>query len=158
MRRHSPRRQKRPECLPAVIRTPHAATLRSRSTWSEAVRQGIGDKIQLQQVILNLVVNAIEAMSGIGDGPRELCLSSQKVAEIPGKAGNELEANALTEPESEFVLIAVHAPPTHDVAFKSKSARSVSGSGFLMRVAGNAVKKSSKVGQTKACNKCPPRT
>jgi signal transduction histidine kinase len=68
----------------------------------------IGDKIQLQQVILNLVVNAIEAMSGIAAGPRELCLSSQKVAEIPGKAEKDaLEANALTEPESAFALIAV---------------------------------------------------
>ena len=38
-----------------------------------------GDKIQLQQVILNLVVNAIEAMSGVTEGSRELCVSSQKV-------------------------------------------------------------------------------
>ncbi len=29
-----------------------------------------GDRVQLQQVILNLLINAIEAMSGIGEGPR----------------------------------------------------------------------------------------
>ena len=32
----------------------------------------LGDRIQLQQVILNLIINAIEAMSGISEGPREL--------------------------------------------------------------------------------------
>src|SRR5262252_8178619 len=31
-----------------------------------------GDRIQLQQVLLNLIVNAVEAMSGVGDGAREL--------------------------------------------------------------------------------------
>ena len=31
-----------------------------------------GDRIQLQQVILNLIINAIEAMSGISERPREL--------------------------------------------------------------------------------------
>jgi len=68
----------------------------------------IGDKIQLQQVILNLVVNAIEAMSGVAEGPRELCVSSQADTEIPGEAGKDsVESNALTEPEAAFVLIAV---------------------------------------------------
>ena len=32
--------------------------------------------MQLQQVILNLIVNAIEAMSGVSDGPRDLVIST----------------------------------------------------------------------------------
>jgi PAS domain S-box-containing protein len=36
----------------------------------------LADRIQLQQVILNLMMNAIEAMSGAGEGPRELLVRS----------------------------------------------------------------------------------
>jgi C4-dicarboxylate-specific signal transduction histidine kinase len=36
------------------------------------------DRIQLQQVILNLVMNAIEAVSAVGDGPRDLLVSTAK--------------------------------------------------------------------------------
>jgi C4-dicarboxylate-specific signal transduction histidine kinase len=39
-----------------------------------------GDKVQLQQVILNLAVNAIEAMSGSSEGPRELRITSANAA------------------------------------------------------------------------------
>jgi PAS domain S-box-containing protein len=35
-----------------------------------------GDRVQLQQVILNLIVNAVEAMSAAGEGARELLISS----------------------------------------------------------------------------------
>jgi C4-dicarboxylate-specific signal transduction histidine kinase len=35
-----------------------------------------GDRIQLQQVILNLIINASEAMSGVGEGPREVLVGS----------------------------------------------------------------------------------
>jgi PAS domain S-box-containing protein len=38
-----------------------------------------GDRVQLQQVILNLIVNAIEAMSGVSEG-RELWISTEKNA------------------------------------------------------------------------------
>ena len=38
------------------------------------------DRIQLQQVLLNLVMNAIEAMSAAGAGPRALAVSSERAA------------------------------------------------------------------------------
>ena len=35
-----------------------------------------GDRVQLQQVILNLIINAVQAMSGISAGARELLIST----------------------------------------------------------------------------------
>jgi PAS domain S-box-containing protein len=39
-----------------------------------------GDRVQLQQVILNLILNAVEAMSGIDDGAREVRISTGREA------------------------------------------------------------------------------
>ena len=39
-----------------------------------------GDRVQLQQVILNLVINAVEAMSGVGKDSRRLLVSTGKDA------------------------------------------------------------------------------
>jgi PAS domain S-box-containing protein len=61
-------------------------------TCGEAVKNGVsaqtqfaeglpliqGDRIQLQQVILNLIINAIEAMSRVGEGSRRLLISTEK--------------------------------------------------------------------------------
>jgi PAS domain S-box-containing protein len=38
----------------------------------------IGDRVQLQQVMINLVINAFQAMSSTTDGPRELLIRSQR--------------------------------------------------------------------------------
>jgi PAS domain S-box-containing protein len=38
-----------------------------------------GDRVQMQQVILNLLINAIEAMSGMSEGPRELLISTRDI-------------------------------------------------------------------------------
>ena len=59
-------------------------------TRGEAVKNGVsvrthladglplihGDRVQLQQVNLNLIINAVEAMGGVRDGPRELLIST----------------------------------------------------------------------------------
>ena len=37
-----------------------------------------GDRVELQQVILNLILNAIEAMSETSEGPRELLITTEK--------------------------------------------------------------------------------
>ncbi len=37
-----------------------------------------GDRVQLQQVILNLIINAIEAMSGVGKGSRALLIATEQ--------------------------------------------------------------------------------
>jgi signal transduction histidine kinase len=36
------------------------------------------DRTGLQQVMLNLIINAVEAMSGVSEGPRDLLVSSGK--------------------------------------------------------------------------------
>jgi PAS domain S-box-containing protein len=67
-----------------------------------------GDRVQLQQVILNLIINAIQAMSVVEEGQRELWLGSERVAEIPGEPEREeLEDKAVGDAEWTHVLIAV---------------------------------------------------
>jgi PAS domain S-box-containing protein len=38
----------------------------------------IGDRVQLQQVLINLVINGVQAMADVGDGPRDLLIESHR--------------------------------------------------------------------------------
>jgi signal transduction histidine kinase len=68
----------------------------------------IGDKIQLQQVILNLVINGIEAMSRVDEGPRELCVVSRNLTQVRhGPDQKAIEENASRKPESSLLLVEV---------------------------------------------------
>jgi len=48
-----------------------------RTKFADALPPIAGDRVQLQQVVLNLVMNGIEAMSSINERPRELVISTQ---------------------------------------------------------------------------------
>jgi C4-dicarboxylate-specific signal transduction histidine kinase len=49
-----------------------------RTQFAEGLPLIHGDRVQMQQVILNLIINAIEAMSGADGGPRDLLISTGK--------------------------------------------------------------------------------
>jgi PAS domain S-box-containing protein len=63
----------------ALIRAEIAKNAVSAKTQlAEGLPPVSGDRVQLQQVMLNLFINAIEAMSGMDEGSRELLISTEK--------------------------------------------------------------------------------
>jgi signal transduction histidine kinase len=50
-----------------------------RMQFAEDLAPVAGDQVQLQQVVLNLVMNGIEAMSGVGEGARELGITTRNL-------------------------------------------------------------------------------
>ena len=69
-----------------VIELAHGETVNNGVSVRTELADGLpliqGDRVQLQQVMLNLIINAVEAVSGVGEGPRDLLISS-------GKAGTD---------------------------------------------------------------------
>jgi signal transduction histidine kinase len=71
------------EAIREVIELTHGEAVRNGVLVKLELAEGLplvqGDRVHLQQVILNLIINAIEAMSSASEGPRELLISSSKV-------------------------------------------------------------------------------
>ncbi len=69
----------------ALTRTEAASNSVSvRTQFAEGLPRVQADRVQLQQVMLNLIVSAIQAMSGIGEGAHELQIS---IDAVPSEGG-----------------------------------------------------------------------
>ena len=70
------------EAILEVIALLHGEALKHKVTVRMQLADSLpsvqGDRVALQQVVLNLIMNAIEAMSSVGIGPRELLVSSER--------------------------------------------------------------------------------
>ena len=66
------------EVIALVQREMDSHQVSSRIELAPALPMILGDRVQLQQVIINLVMNGIEAMQSVSDRPRELVIRSQQ--------------------------------------------------------------------------------
>jgi PAS domain S-box-containing protein len=66
------------EAIALVQREMDSRQVLPRIELAPALPSILGDRVQLQQVIINLVMNGIEAMQSVSDRPRQLVLRSQQ--------------------------------------------------------------------------------
>jgi signal transduction histidine kinase len=70
------------EAIREVIELTRGEAAKNGASVQTALGEGLppieGDRVQLQQVVLNLVVNAVQAMGAAADGPRELSIATAR--------------------------------------------------------------------------------
>jgi PAS domain S-box-containing protein len=66
------------ETIPLVQRELSSRRVALRTDLAPALPAILGDRIQLQQVVINLVMNGLEAMQSVTDRPRELVIRSHQ--------------------------------------------------------------------------------
>ena len=83
LRKASPRKEPLDlnEGILEVVALTHSEAIKHGVTMRTELEPGLprisGDRVQLQQVMLNLIVNAIQAMSGVAEERRDLLISSE---------------------------------------------------------------------------------
>jgi PAS domain S-box-containing protein len=69
------------DAINELIALTRSEVVNKRVTVQTRLAEGLspvqGDRVQLQQVVLNLILNAVEAMSSVDDAPRELSISTE---------------------------------------------------------------------------------
>jgi C4-dicarboxylate-specific signal transduction histidine kinase len=69
------------EVILLVHREVHGHGVSLRRELSPVLTPVLGDRVQLQQVIINLVMNGMEAMAAVADRPRDLLIRSRQEAD-----------------------------------------------------------------------------
>ena len=84
-----------------------------------------GDRVQLQQVILNLIMNAVEAMSAASDGKRELFISTRKTDPQGVLVGVQDSGPGLTPATLEHIFDAFHTTKPNGLGIGLPICRSI---------------------------------
>jgi PAS domain S-box-containing protein len=100
------------EAIEEVVVLAHSQVQRNRVSLQTQLANGLplilGDRVQLQQVMLNLLINGIQAMSEVDEGPRELEVCSEQVSgRYSGLKPENYEQSSLASAERTDVLITV---------------------------------------------------
>jgi C4-dicarboxylate-specific signal transduction histidine kinase len=70
------------EAIREVIELTRGEAAKNGASVQTALREGLplveGDRVQLQQVVLNLIVNAVQAIGAVAEGPRELFITTAR--------------------------------------------------------------------------------
>jgi C4-dicarboxylate-specific signal transduction histidine kinase len=70
------------EAIHEVIELTHGEAAKNGASVQTALGEGLplveGDRVQLQQVVLNLIVNAVQAMGAVAEGPRALFITTAR--------------------------------------------------------------------------------
>jgi len=95
------------DMLPLVRTEVRSHDVSLRLDLAPASRPVLGDRVQLQQVLINLVMNGIEAMASVADRPRELVIRSglhegDQVLVAVEDAGVGIDPNSVNELFSAF--------------------------------------------------------
>jgi signal transduction histidine kinase len=71
------------EALREVIELTQGEALKNGVSVESQLAQGLpviaGDRVQLQQVVLNLILNAVQAMGTVGEGARQMLITSRQI-------------------------------------------------------------------------------
>lgn len=96
-----------------------------RQEFAEDLPPAFGDRIQLQQVILNLVRNAADAMSTIDDRPRELLVKTERDQENRVRLSVKDSGVGLTPQATEKIFEAFYTTKTDGMGIGLSISRSI---------------------------------